>query len=432
MDGQHFPAGAALVERARRVIPGGLNSFSRKLGAPHGFARSAGAYLWDFDGNRYVDFHAAFGAIVLGHNDPGVDAAVARAAQPIDLVGIGITEPEIELAELVCEAIPAAEQMVACTSGSEATFHAIRLSRAVTGRRYIVKVQGGYHGWHDAVARNVISEPDLAYGFDPMSAGILRENLDATLIAEFNDIASLEKLYVEHETDIAAVIVEPIPHNVGTLLPDAGYLEDLRRLTRAHGTVLIFDEVITGFRHAVGGWQQISGVEPDLTTFGKAMANGYPIAGLTGSRALMRSFNTAGGSVLLAGTFTGHPAMCAAAIETVRQLRDTDVIPRAAALGERMRRGLAEIVDELGIAAVVRGYGSVFCLYFLDGEVHGYRDLMRNDGARYTAYHRGMIDRGFVMLPMSLKRNHVSGAHTAQDIDLALEASRDVLKQVAK
>ena len=295
MDGQHFPAGAAMVERARRVIPGGLNSFSRKLGAPHGFARSAGAYLWDFDGNRYVDFHAAFGAIVLGHNDPGVDAAVARATQPIDLVGIGITEPEVELAELVCEAIPAAEQMVACTSGSEATFHAIRLSRAVTGRRYIVKVQGGYHGWHDAVARNVISEPDLAYGFDPMSAGILRENLDATLIAEFNDIASLEKLYVEHESNIAAVIVEPIPHNVGSLLPDAGYLEDLRHLTRSHGTVLIFDEVITGFRHALGGWQQISGVEPDLTTFGKAIANGYPIAGLAGSQALMRSFNSAGG-----------------------------------------------------------------------------------------------------------------------------------------
>ncbi len=422
-----FPRGAALTARAERVIPGGLNSYSRKLGEPWGLSRSEGAYVWDLDGNRYVDFHAAFGAIVLGHNDAGVDAAVAKASQPLDLVGIGITEAEVELAELVCEVLPAAEQMVACTSGSEATFHAVRLSRAATGRRHIVKVQGGYHGWHDAVARNVISPPELAYGFDPSSAGILRENLDATLIAEFNDIASLEKLYIDHPDDIAAVIVEPIPHNVGSLIPDAGYLEDLRRVTQQHGTVLVFDEVITGFRHAVGGWQEICGVRADLTSFGKAIGNGYPIAGLAGTRALMSSFNSAGGPVLLAGTFTGHPAMCAAAVETITRLRDTDVIERSARLGQRMRDGLQGIVDELGMEAVVRGYGSVFCLYFLDGEIHGYRDLMRNDDRRYTAYHRGMIERGFLMLPMSLKRNHISGAHSEADVDAALTASREVL-----
>jgi glutamate-1-semialdehyde-2,1-aminomutase len=426
-----FPKGVALAERAERFIPGGLNSFSRKLGEPYGFSRSSGAYVWDMDGNKYTDFHAAFGAIVLGHNDPLVDAAVAATARDIDLIGLGVTPLEVELAERVSEVVPSIEQMIACTSGSEATFHALRVARAATGRRLIVKVQGGYHGWHDAVARNVISAPGLAYGYDPNSAGVLRENYDATLIAEYNDLSSLQRLYAENGDDIAAVIVEPIPHNVGALMPDPGYLEGLRRVTKDRGTVLIFDEVITGFRHAVGGWQSICGVMPDLTAFGKAMANGYPIAGLGGSRELMSEFGPAGGSVLLAGTFTGHPAMAAAALETIRQLRDTDVLAHTARLGQRMRDGLTEIVDELGIQGIVSGYGSVFCLYFIDGEVHGYRDLMRDDDAKYVAYHRGMVERGFLMLPMALKRNHVSGAHSDADIDLALEASRDVLKVVA-
>ncbi|GAB3431198.1 aspartate aminotransferase family protein [Flindersiella endophytica] len=427
-----FPRGSQLAQRAEHVIPGGLNSFSRFLGPPYGFARSDGAYVWDFDGNRYIDYHAAFGAIVLGHNDPDVDRAVAAAMRPVDLMGVGITLPEVEFAELACEVIPSAEQMVACTSGSEATFHAVRLARAVTGRRLIVKVQGGYHGWHDAVARNVISPPELAYGMDPMSAGILPENLEATLIAEFNDLTSLEELYSRYPEQIAAVIVEPIPHNVGALVPDPGYLEGLRKVTEAAGSLLVFDEVITGFRHALGGWQQVSGVLPDLTTFGKAVGNGFPVAGLAGRRELLRHFNAAGGNVLLAGTFTGHPMACAAAIATIGKLRDQNVFARTAELGQRMRAGMRSIIDELGIPAVVAGYGSVWCTYFLAGEVHGYRDLMRNDDERYKAFHRLMTDRGFLMLPMSLKRNHVSFAHTEADIDLTLEAARDVLKELLR
>ena len=425
-----FDNGIEWARRAERVIPGGLNSFSRHLGAPYGFSRSRGAYVWDFDGNRYLDYHAAFGAIVLGHNDPDVDAAVAGSQEPVDLMGIGITRPEVELAELVCEVIPSADQMICATSGSEATFHAVRLSRAVTGRRLIVKVQGGYHGWHDSVARNVISPPQLAYGLDPMSTGILPETLDATLIAEFNDLGSLEDLYTRHQEQIAAVIVEPIPHNVGSLLPDPGYLEGLRKITEAQGSLLIFDEVITGFRHALGGWQEISGITPDLTSFGKAMGNGYPVAGLAGRHEYMQRFNSAGGDVLLAGTFTGHPIACAAAVATIRKLRAANVFARTAELGGRMRTGLAGIVEELGLPAVVRGYGSVWCLYFLDGEVHGYRDLMRNDDERYRTFHRKMTDRGFLMLPMSLKRNHISFAHTEADVDATLDAARDVLKEL--
>jgi glutamate-1-semialdehyde 2,1-aminomutase len=427
-----FPQGADWAQRAERVIPGGLNSFSRYLGPPYGFARSAGAHVWDFDGNRYVDYHAAFGAIVLGHNDPDVDAAVTDALSPVDLMGVGISRGEVEVAELVCSVIPSADQMICCTSGSEATFHAIRLARSVTGRRMVVKVQGGYHGWHDAVARNVISPPELAYGLDPMSSGILPETLEATLIAEFNDLGSLEELYTRYPDQIAAVIVEPIPHNVGALLPDPGFLEGLRKVTEAQGSLLIFDEVITGFRHALGGWQEISGVTPDLTSFGKAMGNGHPIAGLAGKYEHMQRFNSAGGSVLLAGTFTGHPTACAAAVATINKLRDAKVFERTAELGQRMRDGLNGIVTELGLPAAVRGYGSVFCMYFLEGEVHGYRDLMRNDNELYRDYHRRMTDRGFLMLPMALKRNHVSFAHTEEDIDRTLEASRDVLKELVR
>lgn len=430
MTSQTHPRGAALAQRASEAIPGGLNSFSRYLGRPFGFSRARGAHLWDMDGNKYVDYHAAFGAIVLGHNDPEVDEAV-RSTYDVDLVGIGVTQAEVDVAEAVCSVIPSAEQMICCTSGSEATYHAIRLARAVTGRRLIVKVQGGYHGWHNAVARNVISPPELAYGNDPMSAGIPDSELDATLIAEFNDITSLETLFSRHPDEIAAVIIEPIPHNVGALLPDEGYLEQLRKTTEAQGSLLVFDEVITGFRHSVGGWQQVSGITPDLTTFGKAMGNGWPIAGLAGRRDLMQRFNSAGGDVLLAGTFTGHPAMCAAAVATIGRLRDGTAFAHMARLGDRMRQGLTDIIDELGLDAVVRGYGSVFCTYFLTGEIHGYRDLMRNDDAWYTAFHRGMTDRGFLMLPMSLKRNHVSAAHTDEDIDRTLEASRDVLRDLA-
>lgn len=425
-----FPAGADWARRAQRVIPGGLNSFSRQLGQPYGFARSKGAYVWDFDNNRYVDYHAAFGAIVLGHNDPDVDQAVANALNPVDLVGIGITRPEVELAELVCEVIPSADQMICCTSGSEATFHAIRLARSTTNRRKIVKVQGGYHGWHDAVARNVISPPNLAYGMDPMSTGILPEMLESTLIAEFNDLTSLEELYSQHPDQIAAVIVEPIPHNVGALLPTPGYLEGLRKLTETQGSLLIFDEVITGFRHALGGWQEISGVTPDLTSFGKAMGNGHPIAGLAGKAEHLQHFNSAGGTVLLAGTFTGHPTGCAAAIATITKLRTEKVFDRTATLGQRMRNGLTEIVEELGIPAQVRGYGSVFCLYFTEGPINGYKDLMRNNDAHYKQFHRRMTDKGFLMLPMSLKRNHISYAHTEEDVDNTLTAARETLKEL--
>jgi glutamate-1-semialdehyde-2,1-aminomutase len=425
------PAGLMRHDAASAVIPGGVNSATRYIGAPYALASATGAYVTDVDGQQYLDYHAAFGAVLLGHNAPVVNDAVRLALDGIDLAGIGVTDIEIELAELVCELIPSAEQMVASSSGSEATAQAIRLARAVTGRRFIIKFQGGFHGWHDAVARNVISSPQAAYGRDPLSAGILDEALDATLIAEFNDLASVHALFEAHPEQIAAIILEPIPHNVGALLPTQEFVDGLRALTSDQGTLLIFDEVITGFRHAPGGYQQICGVRPDLTTFGKAMANGYPIAGIAGRRSLMQRFSSAGGDVLLAGTYNGHPVCAAAAIATMTYLRDNpDFYRRTHRLGDRLRTGLTGILEELDVPSTVTGFGGVFVVYFADGPITGYRDLLRNDHDAYQTFHRRMTDNGFLMLPMSLKRNHISGAHTEDDIDRTLEAARDVLKSM--
>lgn len=423
-----------LAEAAERIIPGGVNSATRSIGAPWAWKSARGATITDMDGVVYTDYHAAFGAILLGHSDERVNDAVTRAIADIDLVGLGTTELEVEAARLIVDAIPSAEMVITTMSGSEATFQAVRLARGATGRPFIVKFQGCFHGSYDALARNVISTPERAWKRDPNSSGILDDAVDHTLIAEFNDLASVEELFAQHPEQIAAVILEPVPHNVGALLPEQFFLEGLREITRKHGTVLIFDEVITGFRHALGGYQEICGVMPDLTTFGKAMGNGFPVAGLAGTAELMTNFTPTGGTVMLAGTFNGNASSMAAAVATISVLKDPDVdfYGHVYRLGDRMRAGLQSITDGLGIAARITGLGSVFIPYFLDGEVRGYRDLLRNDDRAYATFHRRMIDKGSFMYPMALKRNHISLAHTEADIDRTLEQAEEVLGQMAR
>jgi glutamate-1-semialdehyde-2,1-aminomutase len=418
-----------LLAQARTYIPGGVNSATRSIGTPAAFRHARGARLTDFDGREYIDYHAAFGAILLGHSDERVNGAVARSLGDLDLVGLGVSELEVEVARLTAQLIPSVEMSISTMSGTEATMQAVRLSRAVTGRKYLLKFQGCFHGWHDAVARNVASSAERAYSRDPLSAGILDDALDSTLIAEFNDLGSVEELFRAYPDQIAAVILEPVPHNVGALMPGQEFLEGLRDLTTREGSILIFDEVITGFRHAPGGYQEICGVTPDLTSYGKAMGNGFPVAGMGGRADLMSRFSSAGGDVVLAGTFNGNPASMAAAIETMTLASDPAVGLHAhtTRLGERMRDGLRDITGRLGIPATVTGLGSVFICYFMDGPIKGYRDLLRNNDAAYAGFHRRMTDAGFVMYPMTLKRNHISGAHTDDDIDRTLEAAERVL-----
>jgi glutamate-1-semialdehyde 2,1-aminomutase len=429
--GWEFPAGRSLADRAERVIPGGVNSGTRRNGAPYAFASASGAYLTDLDGHRFTDYHAAFGAILLGHHHPDIDRAVVAAQTEVDLAGYGITGPEVRLAELICEVIPSVEQTVLLGSGSEAVAYAIRLARAATDRRLLVKFQGGFHGWTDPVARNVISPKERAYGDDPISAGMLPESWQNTLIAEFNDLGSVRELFEQHPEQIAAVILEPIPHNVGALLPTPEFLAGLRTLTEEQGALLVFDEVITGFRHALGGYQEIAGARPDLTTFGKAMGNGYPVAGLGGRRDLMQRFDAAGGDVALLGTFNGSAVSCAAAIATIEHLKaNPDFYTRTHELGERWRSGLRAILDELEVAAMPVGYGGTFSTYFVDHEVTGFRDLLDHDARAGAEFHRRMSDRGHLMVPIALKRNHVSGSHTAEDIDTSLAVAAEVLREM--
>ena len=423
-----------LAEEAERIIPGGVNSATRNIGAPWAWKSARGATITDLDGGSYTDYHAAFGAILLGHCDERVNDAVTRAIADIDLLGVGTTELEVEAAQLIVAAVPSAEMVITTMSGSEATFQAVRLARGTTGRPYILKFQGCFHGSYDALARNVISTPDRAWKRDPNSSGILDDAVDHTLIAEFNDLASVEELFARHPEQIAAVILEPVPHNVGALLPEQSFLEGLRELTRKHSTVLIFDEVITGFRHALGGYQELCGITPDLTTFGKAMGNGFPVSGLAGSTEMMTNFTPSGGTVMLAGTFNGNASSMAAAIATINVLQDPDVdfYGHVYRLGDRMRTGLQSIADDHDIAAHITGLGSVFIPYFLDGEVRGYRDLLRNNDEAYATFHRRMIDKGSFMYPMALKRNHISLAHTEEHIDTTLTQAEEVLAAMAR
>lgn len=415
-------------DRARAVIPGGVNSGQRQIPgiADLVITRSSGSRFTDQHGRVYTDYHAAFGPPLLGFHDPDVDAAVRTALTVVDLPGVAVTPGEIELAEEIARLVPGIEKVLLTSTGSEATFHALRLSRAVTGRRLVVKFQGCYHGWHDAVSLNVISAPDRVGAPDPISKGILPEVLAATLVLPFNDVAAVRQAFADHGSNIAAVILEPVPHNVGCLLPDLEFLRCLREETAKAGSILIFDEVISGFRHALGGWQSISGVTPDLTTLGKALGNGYPIAALGGRADLMEQFSTTPGApVFFAGTYNGHPAVVAAALATLRKLQDEPVHEHVFRLGDAIRKGLAEVFAELDVPAIPHGYGSVFVTYFMAGpEPRTYADLLANDAALFVGYRRRMFDHGIFEIPLNLKRSHVSYAHTDADVDQLLETTR--------
>ena len=400
-----------------RLIPGGVNSTMRRIAGLEDLVVVAtdGATITDASGRVYTDFHCAFGPIVLGHKDPDVDRAVTETAGQLDPSGIGATELELELAERLVQLVPSIEKVHFCSSGSEATMHAVRLARAATGRRLVVKFEGSYHGWHDTVF--------------PESEGVLPHVREATLTIPYNDMASVLRALAVH--DIAAVIVEPVAHSTGCILPGPGFLDRLRDQCTRHGTVLIFDEVVTGFRHGLGGYQAIAEVTPDLTTLGKAMANGYPIAAVGGRADLMDLFSTApGGPVLYAGTYNGHPAMAAAALATIRKLEEAHVHDHLFRLGDRVRAGLAEVWERVGVQAVVAGFGSIFVSYFLEPPVRHRRDLERNDAALFVGYRRGLLEQGIFELPANLRRSHLCFAHTEQDVDRLLECTSRAARAV--
>jgi glutamate-1-semialdehyde 2,1-aminomutase len=420
-----------LMEKACRYSPGGLHSSIRKLPQDIVFKKASGGYMWDVDGNRYIDFNAAFAAIILGHCDPEINQAVFAALQNFDIVGVGTNEYEIELCKKVVEHVPSAELALLCNSGSEATFHALRLSRAVTGRTKILKFQGGYHGWHDSVLMNVFTKQENMGHKDPLSAGMLSDAIENTSVLEYNDTAALEK---ELKTkQYAAVILEPISHNIGCVLPTPEFVKDLRELSEQTGTILIFDEVVTGFRHSLGGYQSFVNVKPDLTTLGKAIANGYPCAVIAGRKNLMMQFATAGGPVYFAGTHNGHTMGTAAAIATIRKLEDGRIYKQLFDHGKYLQEGLSGIAERLGVPMYVANFGSIFTPYFLDpsyGPPKSYKDLLRNDMEKDTAFRQGLLERGVFSIPRPMRRICLVAAHTKEDIDFTLNTAEDVLRKI--
>ncbi len=430
----------SVIDRSAKFIAGGVVSLNRKT-TPHlVFAKAEGARLTDADGRVYLDYHAAFAPHLLGHHQPEITQAVHEAIDcGWSLMGSGATPWEAELAELLCSSVPNLERVQILNTGSEASNLAIRLARAYTGREDIVTTLGGYNGWHDEVGRAVM--PPLAevgprvqggeYPFLPISAGIPPSTQRRIHTVNFNDLESVEAVFREHP--IACLITEPVLQNIGVVLPEPGYLEGLRRLCDQYGVVFIMDEVKTGFRSALGGYQSLAGVRPDLTLFGKAVANGYPLGVLGGRAAIMDLFADPDPKkrVLVAGTYNGHPVNVAAAIATLKILRRDDgaVYRELEALSAQLQSGLEAAFREAGHVATVVRNGSALCWYTMDHAPKDWHDVLeQHDFALDSRLRLGVIGEGIYCFPLPCKQLSVSAAHTEADIRQTLEAVRNVLR----
>ena len=423
-----------------KYIPGGVVSIARKVEPEIAFAQAEGACMWDVDGNRYIDYHAAFGPHVLGHNDPYVTEAVQRVLKDrLSLFGTGTNELEGLLAELLCTHNPACERVQLLNTGTEATMAAIRLARAATGRDHIVVMQGGFNGSHNDVACNVMTPleeigPRVSpgeYRYVPLGPGVPLAHQQLVHIINFNDLDSVR--YVCERYPIAALITEPILQNVGVLKPQLGYLGGLRELADRYGFILIFDEVKTGFRFSVAGYSQISGVTPDLVVFAKALANGYPIAVLGGKQEIMELLADPQPlrRPLLAGTYNGHPVPVAAAIATIERLlaNDGEIYCHLERLGKKVQDGIESLIRSHGIKGVLARQGSAFCLYFMDHEPRDWHDLAEHhDFSSDAAMRRRMIEDGVYFFPVATKQCSISYAHSENDIAYTLEIMDKALR----
>lgn len=417
-----------LFERARRVAPSGVHSDFRHA-FPVFFESANGSRIVDVDGNAFIDYHNAFGAILLGHRNPKVMNAVKDQLERGDLWGMGSNELELAVAEKIVQNVPSADKVRFCNSGSEATYHAIRIARAYTGKRKIIKFEGSYNGWHDYLDIGVFPPIDLITKNSPNSAGVLKEASEQTVVVPYNDIPAFEKAVREHESDIAAVIVEPILHSCGCILPNDGFLESIREITKKHSIVLIFDEVITGFRHALGGAQALLKVTPDLTVFAKAIANGFPAAAVCGEEDLMNQIEPIG-DVHMAGTFSGHPVSMAAAKATIEQLEGGEVHETLEQSGQLLQKALTEIIREENIPAKVSRFRSVFAIYFTGKRIENYRDLKANNNEDlFEVYSQKMRENGIFIPPQAYKRSHITAAHSIDDLKATVNAARVVLHE---
>jgi len=417
----------ALFERAQKLFPGGVNSpvraFQAVGGTPVFLARGQGARVWDVDGNSYLDFLGSWGPLILGHADPDVVAAIAAAARDGTSFGAS-TEREVLLGEAIRDAMPSMQRMRFVSSGTEATMSALRVARGHTGRIRFIKIEGGYHGHADALLAAAGS--GVATLGLPGSAGVTAGAVQDTIIVPFNDEAAMEAAFAANQ--IAAVIIEPIPANMGLVSPGPGYLRSVRQMCDRYNALLIFDEVISGFRVGRGGAQAIFGVRPDLTCLGKIVGGGLPLGVYGGQRTVMSEVAPEG-PVYQAGTLSGNPLAMAAGLAVLRKL-DQAAYSRLDALGQRLEAGIRAALAATGVAAQFHRAGSAFTLFFCAEPVTDFASAKRADTGRYARFFHEMLDRGIYLPPAQLEAGFISLAHQDGDIDAFVAASREALATI--
>jgi glutamate-1-semialdehyde 2,1-aminomutase len=424
------PRSAELFARAQRLLPGGVDSPVRAFravgGTPRFVARGKGSAIWDVDGNRYIDYLASWGPLIAGHAHPGVVAAIQEAAARGTSFGAP-TEAELELAGLVKQSFPSIDLVRFVNSGTEATMSALRLARASTGRDMVLKFDGGYHGHADGLLVQAGSGP-LTFG-QPDSPGVPADAARKTLSVPYNDLAAVRDAFQAHLGQIATVIVEPVAGNMGVVSPDPGFLEHLRSMTREHGTLLIFDEVITGFRIALGGAQQHFRVTPDLTCLGKIVGGGLPVGAYGGRLDLMEQVSPLG-PVYQAGTLSGNPLAMAAGAATLRLLSEPGVYTHLERLSARLADGVLDAARSADVAYTTNRVGSMFTGFFCAGRVTDYASAKKADTRAYARFFHAMLDRGVYLAPSQFEAGFMSLAHTDADVEATIEAAAAAFKIV--
>ena len=416
-------ASRELFEAAKRLMPGGVSSPVRAI-SPYPFyvSRAEGPHLWTVDGQRLIDYCLAYGPMILGHRHPLVMERVVRQLEQGWLYGTP-SELEVSLAKRIVGHYPSIDMLRFVSTGTEATMAALRIARGYTGKDRIVKVEGGFHGAHDAVLVKAGSGA-TTLGV-PDSLGVPKDTAKNTIQVPYNDLGAMEAALTGFEGEVAAVIMEPVLGNIGPVLPEPGYLEGARRLTEEHGVLLIFDEVITGFRLSLGGAQARYGVVPDMTTLGKIIGGGFPIGVVGGRRELMEMVAPSGG-IYQAGTFNGSPVSLAAGMATLDVLEGERTLERLDSVGEDLRKALAQIVEDLGLSYSVVGTASIFKIFF-GAAPKNYAEALRCDKAGYLAFFRRMLKAGVFLPPSQYETNFLSAAHTDDVINETLEAYKSNL-----
>jgi glutamate-1-semialdehyde 2,1-aminomutase len=418
----------ALFAEALKFIPGGVNSPVRAFravgGQPFFVERALRAHVWDVDGNEYIDYVGTWGPAILGHAYPKIIQAV-QAAAPRG-TSFGIPNPlELTLAKLICSAVPSMQKVRLCSSGTEATMSAIRLARGFTHRDKIVKFEGCYHGHVDSLLVKAGSGA-LTFGH-PDSAGVPAAFTQHTIVLPFNDAQAVREAFAANPGQIAGVILEPVPGNSGVYLPKPGYLEGLRAITATEGALLIFDEVMTGFRLAWGGAQQRFGITPDLSCFGKIIGGGLPVGAFGGRQEIMDCLAPLG-PVYQAGTLSGNPLAMAAGIAALETLAETDAYERLERLGAQLENGLIDAAKAAKVPVQLNRIGSMFCAYFTDQAVHDLNGAMRSDRTRFAKLFHGMLDEGVYLAPSQFEAGFLSLAHSNEDLDRTVSAAAKVLR----